>query len=47
MNRQQFLHLSAAVAAGLALPPALAAADPKTYRQLSRPVATDASPGKI
>ena len=46
MNRKEFLSL-AAVVAGLALPGLGASADPKTYRQLSRPVGTDAAPGKI
>jgi len=46
MNRKRFLSL-AAVVAGLALPGVGSGADPKTYRQLSRPVSTDAAPGKI
>lgn len=49
MNRKEFLTLGAAVAAGLTLPMAAQAQtpDPKAYRVLSRPVATDVPPGKI
>jgi thiol:disulfide interchange protein DsbA len=46
MNRKRFLSL-AVVVAGLALPGVGSGADPKTYRQLPRPVSTDAAPGKI
>jgi thiol:disulfide interchange protein DsbA len=47
MNRKQFLSLATVATAALALPAVAAAADPKSFRALPRPVATDAGPGKI